>query len=130
MTLLARQFSRFVVVGGIATAFHYALLVLLVEAGSVRPVAASAAGALLGAIVSYFLNRTLTFRSQSSHRKAVPRFFTIALFAMVANAGLMIFFTLVLNLPYLPAQIITTLMIIVLTFTANRLWTFGDTGHT
>ncbi|MGF1445347.1 MAG: GtrA family protein [Pikeienuella sp.] len=124
MSDTARQFVRFVGVGAIATAAHYALLIGLVTAGVLSPVPASAAGAVLGALVSYGLNRRYTFRSSRAHAAALPRFLTVAALAFLANLCLMVLLHSLAGLPYLLAQMLTTGLVLGLTFTLNRAWSF------
>jgi len=121
---LAAQFLRYASVGGIATGAHYALLILLVESGAAPVLTASAAGALLGAGVGYLLNHRFTFRSDRRHRKALPRFLTVAGLAFAANLALMALLYDAGELPYLLAQVLTTAAILALTFTLNRVWSF------
>lgn len=124
MSGIRREILAFLVVGLVATGSHYAVLIFLVEAMQIAAVPASAAGAFLGAVVSYFLNRKLTFRSNRAHRAAMPRFFTVAALSLATNTGLMAFFTGPLGIAYLPAQMVTTGFLIILTFGLNKLWTF------
>ncbi|MEW6118588.1 MAG: GtrA family protein [Pseudomonadota bacterium] len=125
MSSLLIQFSRFGAVGAIGTAAHYALFLVLVEGAGTDPVAASTAGALLGALVNYVLNRRYTFRSARRHREALPRFLAVAGAGLVLNAGLMLLLVDGLGMHYLPSQVIATLGVLFWNFTANRLWTFG-----
>ncbi|MEM8796088.1 MAG: GtrA family protein [Pseudomonadota bacterium] len=124
MRQVAGEFSRFLTSGLVATACHYALLIALVETKVTGPVLATALGAVLGAAVSYALNRRFTFRSSRAHTEALPRFLIIAAAAVLLNAALMALFTNVLSLPYLYAQILATALITLLTYGGNRLWTF------
>jgi putative flippase GtrA len=124
---MRRQFSSFVVAGLITTVFQYAILVSLVEFNLLQPVHASVWGAIGGAVLSYYLNRKYTFRSNAAHKNAVPRFFTVAALAIISNALLMFLFVRLLHIPYIPAQIITTGAIIPITFGLNRIWSFATT---
>jgi putative flippase GtrA len=119
--------ARFAVVSGFGTAAHYALLIALVEFGGANPVPATVAGSILGALVNYTLSRQHVFRSDRSHREALPRFLAVAGVGMSVNALLMAGFTRWLGLPYLLAQVITTLLLLLWHYGANALWTFR--GH-
>ena len=123
---LLEQFISFLGVGAIATACHYLLLILLVEVLSVRVLIASTLGALLGAIVSYILNRKMTFQSEIAHQTALPKFLSVAAFALIMNWLLMKFFTEITLLPYLIAQCITTILLIIITFGLNKIWSFKE----
>lgn len=123
---LSDQFLRYALVGVAATIGHYGTLILLVESHAVDPVAASLAGFVVGGIVSYFLNRRFTFHaSERSHAAAAPRFALIAGVAFGLTGVLMHVFTEWSGLHYLVAQLVTTGIVLVWTFLANRFWTFS-----
>ncbi|KAA5602576.1 GtrA family protein [Blastochloris sulfoviridis] len=123
---LARQFAAFCGVGVIATAAHYAVLAVLVEAGGVRASLAALIGFTVGGVVSYVLNRRFTFDSARSHAAAVPRFALVAGVAFVLTGILMEVLTTRAGLHWLVAQVITTGIVLVWTFLGNRFWTFRD----
>ena len=128
MTFLFRQFSSFVVVGFIATGVHYALLIGLVEIARLSAVAAALIGYGAGGTVSYSLNRRHVFRTSLRHEAAVSRF---ALVAAVGFGLTYIFMSLLVNgagIPYLPAQVATTGIVMLWSFAAHRLWTFPPDG--
>lgn len=119
-----RQVVSFVGVGSIATAAHYTILVSLVQIVGVRPVPAAMCGALVGATISYWLNRRHTFASDRPHEEAVWRF------AFVAGVAFLLTYLLMRqavdgwHIPYLIAQLGTTLIVMVWSFFGNRMWTF------
>jgi len=119
-----RQFAAFAVVGALATGAHFAILVLLVEAMRMAPVAASSVGALAGALVSYHLNYRHTFRSRQRHQVALPRFLGVAILAFAVNALVLAALVRGARVPYLAAQAITTAAVMALTFTLGRRWAF------
>lgn len=121
-----RQFKMFLGVGAIATAGHYSVLLLLVEIGHVLPVTASMIGATTGAIISYYLNRNYTFHSKAGHAKTAPKFFIVAILAVVFNTGFIAAFTIWLRVPYFLAQVLTTCLLIIITFSLNKLWSFRE----
>lgn len=125
MTIL-RQFGRFAVVGGLATAIHYVVLIILVQWAQSDVVFASSVGFLISAVFNYLLNRRITFRSQKSHLEALPRFFVVAFLGLLINAGLIWVFHDAAQLHYLAAQILATAGTLFWNFTANRIWTFGS----
>lgn len=122
---LAVQFGTFVGVGLAAAVAHFSLLFVLVEQELLGPVAASAAGFVAGGVVSYVLNRRLTFSATRSHAGAVPRFALVAGGAFILNAVLMDLLVHRLGVQYLLAQVITTGINTFLTFTGHRLWAFA-----
>lgn len=122
---LGARLLRFALVGALGTAAHYALLVALVEGAGAEPVVGSVAGFVLGALVNYGLNRALVFRSARAHGEALPRFFAVAGVGLLWNAGLMRLLTGTVGLHYLPAQVLTTVLLLFWHYGANALWTFG-----
>lgn len=122
---LTRQFAAFFGVGLAAAVAHYSLLILLVEKGDVHPVPATLAGYVAGGIVSYVLNRRHTYRSSRPHREATWRFALVAFVGFLLTWFLMHAFTVWLSGPYLPAQIITTGVVMLWSFLAHKIWTFA-----
>ncbi len=122
---MLKQLSSFVGVGVVASLVHYALLVTLVEVGGLQPVPSALCGFTAGGIVSYSLNRRHTFVSERPHQQAVWRFALVASVAFVLTYLAMRFLNETGHIPYLPAQVVTTLVVMIWTFGANRLWTFA-----
>ena len=122
---LSRQFGAVAGVGVVAAVVHYGLLIGLVELRGLDPVPATLAGYLGGGVVSYALNRKLTYASDRAHREAVWRFAAVAFVGFLLTGLFMHVFTTVLGEPYLPAQFVTTGIVLVWSFVANKLWTFG-----
>ncbi len=126
MPPLLRQFGAFFGVGLAAAAVHYGLLVALVEGGGFGPVPATLAGYVAGGIVSYALNRRLTYGSTRPHAEAGWRFAVVAGVGFVLTGAFMHAFTARLGIPYLPAQVVTTGIVLFWSFIAHKLWTFGE----
>lgn len=122
---LLRQLLSFAGVGVIATSGQFALLAALVETGLAGPVLASLCGMMLGAVISYTLNRRFTFNATRSHAGAVPRFAVVAVVAFLLDALLMELFAHRLGLFYLLAQVLTTGLILIWTYGASRFWAYG-----
>ncbi len=122
---LVVQFGTYVGVGLAAAAVHFLTLFALVERGLLGPVAGSGAGFVAGGVVSYVLNRQFTFTASRSHAGAVPRFALVAWVAFLLNAGLMNLFVHDLDIQYMLAQTLTTILNTLWTFTGHRLWAFA-----
>jgi putative flippase GtrA len=122
---LHRQVSSFVLVGLIATALHYAVLIGLKELFGWAAVPATLAGYICGGLLSYVLNRRHTFDSDRPHAEAGWRFALVALVGFFLTWGLMRLLVEAWGAPYLPAQMLTTGLVMVWNFLANRLWTFA-----
>ena len=118
-------FIKFVGAGCGSAIVQYGTLFLLVELFSVPPVLASSWGALLGALVNYLLNYHLTFRSDKSHGEALAKFLLVAGVGLALNTFFMSLATHWLHWNYLLSQLGTTSLVLLWSFTANRLWTFA-----
>ena len=79
---LGAQGRRYLMVGAVATAAHYLLMVLVVEFGHWRPALAAGAGAALGAQVAFAGNRWFTFAHRGPWLGAWGRFQVTALLGM------------------------------------------------
>ena len=121
---MAKRFFQYAAVGAVATAAHYAILVGLVEADLLAPQRAAALGAWIGAQVAFAGNAAFTFRGRGGTVGAWSRF------QVTAVVGAVLSFALVavgvrLGAHYLLAQIVATLINLVVTFEINRRWSFA-----
>lgn len=123
---LRRQFSAFFGVGVVAAIVHYSALIGLVEGAAIDPVPATLVGYLAGGVVSYGMNRRLTYGSDRPHGEATWRFAAVAGVGLLLTWGVMHVLTRGLGAPYLPAQLLTTGIVLFWSFAAHKLWTFGD----
>jgi putative flippase GtrA len=121
-----RQLATYVLAGGLTAVAHYAVLIGLVELAHVDPVSATLAGFVLGAVVSYSLNRWLTFEATHSHAQATWRFGLIAAGGFVLTGILMHLFVARAGLPYLPMQLVTTGIVMVFSFLGHKFFSFAD----
>ena len=119
----ARHFSRYTLVGVVATAAHYLVLVLCVEAARWPAWLASGLGAALGAQVAYAGNRWFTFAHRGQIGASWPRFMATALLGAMLGMAI-VALGVRLGMHYLIAQVLATLAGLVLTFAINRAWTF------
>jgi len=123
---VAKRFFQYAAVGAVATAAHYAILVGLVEADLLAPQRAAALGAWIGAQVAFAGNAAFTFRGRGATVRAWSRF------QLTAVVGAFLSFALVavgvrLGAHYLLAQIVATLINLLVTFEINRRWSFAST---
>ena len=126
---VARRFAVYAGVGAIGTGAQYAILIAMVRSGYASPALSSMAGASIGAIVNYSLNRRITFRSNSNPLSTAPKFAIIALLGVLTNGACMKFFATSLGLNYLIAQLVTTALVLGLTYLFNSAWTFNEQGR-
>jgi putative flippase GtrA len=125
---MLRQLASYGGAGVLAAVAHYSVLVALVEGFRADPVIASLTGFVAGGIVSYIMNRRHTFEATRSHTQAGWRFALVAFGGFLITGALMHGFVKLAGLPYLPAQVITTLIVMVFTFTAHKRWSFREGG--
>ena len=120
---------RYALAGAVATAGHWALLLLLllvvlVEALGVAPWWASGLGAVWGAQLAFVGNRRFTFAHRGARWPAWWRFMGTACLGaalgMVLVAG-----GVAVGLHYLLAQALATLCSLLLTYVVNRRWAFA-----
>jgi putative flippase GtrA len=122
---LPRQILAFTGVGVVAAIVHYGLLMGLVEFAAWRAVPATLVGYIGGGVVSYWLNRSMTYRSDRPHDEAGWRF------AVVAAVGFGLTYLCMSLLHggwgfhYMLAQILTTCVVLVWSFVAHKYWSFG-----
>jgi len=121
-----RQLSSYALVGVVASLAHYAVLVALVEAAGFDPIPGALCGYVVGGVISYLLNRRHTFASERPHEEASWRFGLVAGLGFCLTYALMALLVRRLGLPYLPAQVATTIAIMFVTFFVNRRWTFAS----
>jgi putative flippase GtrA len=122
---LPRQIIAFAGVGVAAAVAHYGLLIGLVELAAWSAVPATLVGYVGGGLVSYALNRRHTYRSDRPHGEAGWRFAVVAGVGFFLTFAAMALFVERLGAPYLPAQVVTTGLVLVWSFLAHKLWTFG-----
>ncbi|MEQ9447290.1 MAG: GtrA family protein [Rhodospirillaceae bacterium] len=116
--------ARYLVCGGVATAVQYSILAALVELGGVNETVSTTIGYTVSGFVNYLLLYNWAFRSRVRHRRASIRFIGLATVTLALNSAL--FWTLfeLAGLWYMLAQVVTTLLILSLTFTINSRYTF------
>ena len=114
---------RYAVVGAFATAAHYLLLVLCVEALQWPAWLGAGLGATLGAQLAYAGNRRFTFTHRRGIAATWPRFMLTAGLGALSSMAL-VAMGLRLGVHYLIGQAIATLAGLLLTFAINRAWTF------
>ena len=122
---LTRQLGAFAGVGILAAVVHYGLLIGLVEGHCAAPVGATLTGYVAGGAdllsaqpPAHLCERPGPPRSSVAlHPRRLRRF--PAHLAVHAGADR------VASAPYLPAQLATTGIVLVWSFIAHKLWTFG-----
>lgn len=116
---------RFVLSGGIATALHWTLMAVLIYCHG-SAVAATALGAFAGACANYWLQQRFTFRARVEHWQTMPRYVLVTLLGWLVNVALFAFFQAWLGLDVMPAQLITSGLVALLSFVLYKRVVFHD----
>jgi len=121
---VVRQIGRFAIVGVIATAVHYAILIALVEIGHVKPVIATTLGYCVGVVTSYALNRRFTFTDSAAPvATSFAKFVALYGIGAVLN-GFIMSAVMALGAPYLLAQVVATGLVLIWNFLGARFVVF------
>lgn len=123
--VLLFQFWRFLIVGGLGTAFQYAILFTLTVYGGFHPLLASTIGFVTSAVANYTANRRFTFRSDIDYLAGLQRFAIIATGGLGLNAIVMASGMDLVGMNYVASQIVASGVVLLWNFQANRMWTFS-----
>lgn len=122
---LFMQICRFGIVGLVAAAIHFSIVVWLVQFSILVPLAANIVGFAIAFQVSYWGHRWWTFaETDTMHSIALPKLLFVQLLNFAANETLFYFF-LLLQLPYMLALLIVLTVLPLFTFIASKWWVFG-----
>ena len=121
--------QRFVVVGLLATAVHYALLFLLVDILALRPIGlANLPAALAGTTTSFIGNRRIVFRASVASREALPRFLLLYALLWLAHSVLMLLWADWMAWPYSLGFVLITGTIAIISYRFNARFVFRAAG--
>jgi putative flippase GtrA len=120
----AAQFVKFGIVGVSNTLLAFAVYTLLLKLFGVWYLAASGIGFGVGAVNGFLLNRRWTFKEHVGDALTPVRWTVVQGCGLLANLGLVYLFVDGVSLDKLEGQAFATAIVVVLTFFANRAWTF------
>src|SRR6202140_1250221 len=118
------QFVKFGIVGVSNTLLTFAVYTLLLKVFGVWYLAASAIGFVVGAVNGFLLNRRWTFRGHVGDALTPVRWTVVQGCGLGLNEGLLYLLVHDGGLDKLLGQACATVIVTVLTFMANRAWTF------
>ena len=121
---LLAQFVKFGIVGASNTLLSFLIYTLLLKVFGVWYLAAAAIGFLIGAVNSFLLNRSWTFRGHVGDAFTPVRWAVVQCCGLALNEGLLFLFVKGAGLDELVGQATATVIVTVATFSANRAWTF------
>jgi len=123
------QFVKFGIVGVSNTLLTFLVYTLLLKVFGVWYLAASAVGFMVGAINGFLLNRRWTFKGHIGDALTPLRWTVVQACGLGLNLALLYVLVDRVSLDKLLAQACATGVVTVLTFTANRAWTFRMHSH-
>jgi putative flippase GtrA len=118
------QFVKFGTVGASNTLLAFLVYTLLLKVFGVWYLAAAAIGFLIGAVNSFLLNRRWTFKEHVGDALTPVRWGIVQSCGLGLNEGLLYLLVHDAHLDKLLGQAFATGVVTVLTFFANRAWTF------
>jgi putative flippase GtrA len=121
---LVAQFVKFGIVGVSNTLLSFVVYILLLKVFGVWYIAASGIGFAVGAVNGFLLNRRWTFREHVGDALTPVRWFVVQGCGLLVNLGLVFVLVDGAHLDKLVGQAFATAVVVVLTFFANRAWTF------
>jgi putative flippase GtrA len=123
------QFLKFGIVGVSNTLIFFAVYTLLLKAFGVWYVAASGIGFAVGAVNGFLWNRAWTFKGHVGDALTPVRWFVVQASGLLLNLGLVYLFVDGVGLGELIGQAVTIVIVTLVTFFANRAWTFRGHGE-
>ena len=118
------QFVKFGIVGVSNTLLFLAVYTLLLKGFGVWYLAASAIGFVVGAVNGFLLNRRWTFQGHVGDALTPVRWGVVQGSGLALNLGLVYLCVDGIGLDELIGQAIAIAVVVVVTFLANRAWTF------
>jgi putative flippase GtrA len=127
---LARQLSRFGLVGLVATAVHLTIFSLLINVADLWPSIANLAGFLIAFCVSFAGQANWTFPSSEAspleRSRRFMRYIAVSLVGFLLNALTVFVVMSVGGYSYLHALPIMSIGVPTILFLLNRYWAFSD----
>ena len=118
------QFLKFGIVGVSNTLIAFAVYTVLLKGFDVWYILASGIGFVVGAVNGFLLNRRWTFREHVGDALTPVRWAIVQSCGLACNLALVYVFVHDAGMDKLLGQIPATGIVVVLTFVANRAWTF------
>jgi putative flippase GtrA len=117
-------FIRFALVGFVNTAIGYGVILVLYYRLNFPPIIANLGGYLIGAFVSYLLNRSYTFSSNRPHFEAIPRYIATVAFCIGINLFVLHFSLTLLSLNVAIAQALALVTYTIVFYFTSRFLIF------
>lgn len=128
---LIRQFSRYVVVGGLAFIVDFSVLYLLTEKAGLHYLVSATVGFLAGLVTNYLLCVAwiFDFRALSNKAHEFLVFGIIGIAGLLLNNLLLYLFTEFVAFHYLISKSLAAILILLFNFSLRRSLLFSDRGR-
>ncbi|TXC92984.1 GtrA family protein [Metabacillus litoralis] len=120
---LTFKFIKYSFVGIICTLIYFISMFLFVELFKKDPVISATTSFIIMTVFSFLLNKKYTFGGVYSHQQLL-RFSIVAGIGFTLNLIIMYGVVHLLSLHYIVGEITTLLIIPIVNFTLNNIWTF------
>ncbi|EXI87574.1 MAG: GtrA-like protein [Candidatus Accumulibacter regalis] len=122
MRQILRQFTQYVLVGGLAFAVDFVALFVLTEYGGIHYLASAAISFSMGLIISYLLCIAWVFDYRALKNRAHEffLFFLVGMAGLVLNTLLLFVFTESFGLHYLLSKLVAAALILLFNFSLRR----------
>lgn len=120
---LARETSRYIIVGGIIYVADFLIYLLVVTFSTSLFIEGNIIGRIVGAIIGFFLHKHWTFKGKQIHstKKQIVNYFLLLLFNIFLSSTLLAGFNLYwYSLGSIWSRIFTDVLIIIFTFVCSR----------
>lgn len=115
---------RFGLVGGFATLTHMGVVAYLTLFTSFHPVISNTAAFLIAFGVSASGHIFFTFRVAKGRKRALVKFFIVAITALILSNILLALMLTVETIPQYVSQIAAIIVVPIVTYLASRFWAF------
>jgi putative flippase GtrA len=122
---LRHSFVKFLIVGGLATAIHYAVFYGLYQLAGFPPVPSTSVGFAVSAVFNFAANYRFTFRSRARWETAALRYLLIGGIGLLINAVIFSALHEAAGLGSAPSQILATGVVLVWNYLGGRYFTFA-----
>lgn len=118
------QIGKFLLTGGLSTGAQYLTIAGIISSLTLPASVASGLGYIVGSVVNYTLNYVYTFSSSVAHQKALVRFYSMVVIGWAINTGLVLVLVDISQLSMWPAQVFSTLCVLVWNFLVSKFFVF------
>ncbi len=119
-----KQLIKFLVVGVLNTLLGYAIIFACMYLLGATAVVSNIIGYMTGLVLSYVLNRKITFQSTSKSKAEIFRFLLVFLVAYLANLGVLLMLIRIEGVHEGVAQVLAGIVYVFVSFFLNKYYVF------